>query len=480
LLLSDWPGNSITRVCADDFGSALTALKTLRTHYSIFNVASQVAGLHLKPSKCVIIVSCVELSDAIVLAIKNWLSEHVPGFLEFSVKPSGKYLGWWLGVDSVNMSYKDPVDKFVHRVEDVVGGKAPAATSICRYNQRGVTVLSYVAQFSLPPSELKPSLPSLDQWAIHKLLRIPFNSLPRNLAHSLTPFSIIEPTPLTAYCMAVHYRFAHSEAEYLRSLCNSIAEKFGNSVTLERYLKYGIPAGGLPTPSVLESLMNALNLCGPYRCVSNICQREPKHLWLSSYPNSAIPAGYSGLQSAAIDVFSYTEKVHCFSQVLAKKATVTLGLEFASSFQMRVSWFQDLERLLQVLPLYLRMCWLKAIAGAWCTSHRLQTQPRLPCIFGCDAKDEIRHYLACPILWQFPREFLDCPEVSVNVQERLCLVNPTGDKIRTLAFVHALYHACKNDPFCFLPDGQVRTSCIVQRRAAELSRNIKHMVMSGG
>ena len=158
-------------------------------------------------------------------------------------------------------------------------------------------------------------------------------------------------------------------------------------------------------------LMNALNLCGPYRCVRSICQREPKHLWLTNYPNSDIPAGFRGLQSAALEVLAFPERVQCFSQVLAKKAAVTLGLEIASSFQMRVNWYQDLEKLLQVLPLYLRMCWLKAIAGAWCTSHRLHSQPLLACIFGCDAKDEFRHYLACPILWQFPREFLDCPEV---------------------------------------------------------------------
>ena len=156
--LSDGPGHSITRVCADDFASALLQLRTLFLHSSIFNLARKVAGLHLKPSKCVLIISCMFLSDDLKYAIRNWLVENIPEFSEFAICSYGKYLGWWLGVDSVNISYKAPLVKFVHRGEEVVGGKAPATTSIVRYNQRCIPVLSYVAQFAPPPSYSEPKL----------------------------------------------------------------------------------------------------------------------------------------------------------------------------------------------------------------------------------------------------------------------------------------------------------------------------------
>ena len=135
------------------------------------------AWLHLEPSRCVIIVG---LGSLMLLCLPSRICLGArPCFSKLPIKKSGKYLGWWPGFDSANTSYQDPVDKFVNGVEDTVGGNSPPAISFCRHSRSGVSVLSYVAQFSLTPPSLKPSLPSLDQWAIHKILRIPFNLLPR-------------------------------------------------------------------------------------------------------------------------------------------------------------------------------------------------------------------------------------------------------------------------------------------------------------
>ena len=49
LRLSDGPSLSVTRVCADDFGSALRHLSILRVHASIFRLAAKTTGLRLKP-----------------------------------------------------------------------------------------------------------------------------------------------------------------------------------------------------------------------------------------------------------------------------------------------------------------------------------------------------------------------------------------------------------------------------------------------
>ena len=57
LWLSDGPKFSVTRICADDFGSALKFPKVLKRQASIFRLAASCAGLHLKPAKCFLIVS---------------------------------------------------------------------------------------------------------------------------------------------------------------------------------------------------------------------------------------------------------------------------------------------------------------------------------------------------------------------------------------------------------------------------------------
>ena len=98
-------------------------------------------------------------------------------------------------------------------------------------------------------------------------------------------------------------------------------------------------------------------------------------------------------------------------------------------------------------------------------------------IFGCaDAKDEFSHYLVCPILWQFAREFIIAEEPSLSIESRLCLVEPNIDKLRALAFVYSLYHACKNDPGCSSDDGSLLRPDIVQIRASELARAVRHLV----
>ena len=96
-----------------------------------------------------------------------------------------------------------------------------------------------------------------------------------------------------------------------------------------------------------------------------------------------------------------------------------------------------------------------------------------PC---CEARDEVKHYLECPILWQFARETLHLQEYSILIGERLCLINPSIPTLKLLAFCHTLYHACKNDKECVQSDGGIQQSLIVQNRASDISRFVRHLV----
>ena len=58
--------------------------------------------------------------------------------------------------------------------------------------------------------------------------------------------------------------------------------------------------------------------------------------------------------------------------------------------------------------------------------------------------DEICHCLQCPVLWNLATQKLG-PEDSSFIGERLCLRNPSVQKLRTLALVHFIYRACKFD-----------------------------------
>lgn len=472
--LSDGPGCSITRICADDFGSALASLRAIRVQASIFRLAKKVTGLHLKPSKCVIIVSCMPLSDFLVGRIRAWLHAHVPEFADFSIQSSGKYLGYILGVDSCKKSYVAPLKKFRDRILEVSSGNAPSTVAIVRYNQRAVTVLSYVAQFSHPPCA--KSVRELSHNAVHKILHMPPKCMSRQLSHTISLFSAVDPLPLWEYCLAILFRFASSERSALLELREAIHTLLGDHLTVDYVINGGIPRGGCNDSAILQNLLWALDFRGPYEDLGKLAHRSLSHSWLLDFPSSSLPPGIKSLQSGVL--FSFRSFFQCadLGHALTNKAVKTLGVEESCRIRVNAEWFLRVRPILDNCKYYLRMCWLKAICGAWCTTYRMHEEIKWPCIFGCtDSRDDIGHYLLCPILWQFASEHIGCIP-SVFLEARLCLVNPCIESVRALAFVHTLYHCCKNDLECKLHDGRICGPRIVQNRAAQFSRHVKHLI----
>ena len=124
----------------------------------------------------------------------------------------------------------------------------------------------------------------------------------------------------------------------------------------------------------------------------------------------------------------------------------------------------------------MKLCWLKTIIGGWTTTTRMHETVRWPCIFGSeDCKDELLHYLVCPFLWQFPREFLRYDEPSISIGSRLCFIAPTTSKLRALAFVHALYNHLMKNPKCSCTNGSIQTPRNILNQAQELSRLVVHL-----
>ena len=159
---------------------------------------------------------------------------------------------------------------------------------------------------------------------------------------------------------------------------------------------------------------------------------------------------------------------------LLKKLKVTLGDDLFGTLSFDPEWFTNLENILEQAPIFLRVCWLKATAGAWCTTVRMHSPCTWNCIFACsDAKDEFVHYLRCPILWYFAREALKIQEDSIFIGSRLCLVEPSIQKLKLLAFTHSLYHSLKNDPRCIGQDGHPVNANSMQLAATDICRSLR-------
>ena len=483
--LSDGPGLSVTRVCADDFGSALQSLYRLRCQASIFKLAEVVAGLFLKPAKCVIIVSCVELTDELEAAIRLWLSIKVPEFENFSIASSGKYLGYYLGVNSSLRSFQDPFEKLDQRVFEIVAGNAPVTSGIIRFNQRAVPVLSYVSQFAFPPDSF--DMVNKEMWCVHKLLRMPARCMSRKLGNSIDFCIEVNPISLSAFCFANMLRFAQSEREYLINLHDTLRSfqsdgpktdgtplwSINSPAKLNNLID--VPNGFISDTPILVSLLHAIHLTGPFRTFKNNCRIDPQRAWLLEYPTVIFPKKFKSFQSAALEALSVEFRVSSLPAELHKKVKITL-LPLAP-FDILIGWFTGLHHELMKQTPYIKICWLRSISGAWCTSTRLKSVQGRPCIFGCtDTRDEFTHYLQCPILWQLARSSLRISEPSIHFLFRICVSEPTSDKLKLLAFTHALYHVCVNDASCMHANGMPRSSQIVQQEASEACNYCLHLI----
>ena len=109
----------------------------------------------------------------------------------------------------------------------------------------------------------------------------------------------------------------------------------------------------------------------------------------------------------------------------------------------------QLKNVFESAPSFLKVCWLKAISGAWCLTVRMCVVSACSwqCIFGCtDAEDVPTHYIEWAGLSQFAREALRLQEDSIFLQSQVGIAEPSIRKLRRLAFAHYLYHSFKNEP----------------------------------
>jgi hypothetical protein len=341
-------------------------------------------------------------------SIRNWLAVKVPQFSNIVIAECGKFLGWHLGRHSAILSFAAPIKKFSKRVQEICVGRAPAASALVRYNQRAVPVLSYVAQFAVPPDSYRVS--SLAHRSVQTILRVPGNSFSQQLTNNIGFCSGISPLPINSYCASVRYRFAVSEASYLEQLRANIFAYIKDSAALSSF-GLVLPHGGIDTTCILQTLHDALALQGPLNSIREIANRLQEHQWLLSYPVTPMPSCYKGIQTAVLKILSIDESCAVLSSSLFDKCLITFPVDLCGIINKQLDWFPKLEELFKSINSFLRMCWLKAIGGAWTTTSRMHELRKWPCVFGCiDCQDEIRHYMQCPVLWQLAREALSISE----------------------------------------------------------------------
>jgi len=407
-----------------------------------------------------------------VQLLRKWLAPHAPAFNDFEVASSGKYLGWYLGRESVQRSFVAPLNKYNDRVQVIVEGAAPAALALRMYNQTAVTVISYVSQFFVPskPGQGGFNLCTREHNAIHRVLRMPPKCMSRALMHSSDFCTGVAPIKLIDYATSCMYRFASSEKVYLIQLAKDVRSFCGiHAAVQDSALE--VPCGLLDSKPILQNLLDALNFQGAH---ARLLLASRSHVEYRSIDIRNTPVLFDKqfkIQSVCMKALGHFSKLsqEPIQDLILSKTRISFGASAVGDFSLSQDWFVQLHNVLCSVKHYVRMCWLKTVAGAWTTTVRTHEHKNTDivawnCIFGCSGEpDQLDHYMCCPILWHIAGSVLPGEEYF-SLGYRIGFEKPTRMNIQRLAIAHGIYHQCKHDSVCIV-NCMPAAPLIVQSRA---------------
>ena len=116
----------------------------------IFQIMSEVAGLILQTTKCIIIPLVDPLSPKFKL-YRSWLSANIPAWGSFKIASCAEYLGFMVGPKAGSCQWDKVIFSASSQIAQLVSSGAPASIAVFNYNVRIVPKFSYKAQLVSPP-----------------------------------------------------------------------------------------------------------------------------------------------------------------------------------------------------------------------------------------------------------------------------------------------------------------------------------------
>ena len=341
----------------------------------------------------------------------------------------GKYLGAYLGINGCEKTYTACEEKYLSRCFDLSLNVASALLTIVRYNERTITVFSYVSQVLMHPDI--PRLKRLDHRGVHKSLKLPPNSMSQKLTHTFGEFCPMSPKPIHALCIAAHSRFAKVEEVAIRKIQGEALTVLGDNSSLAAFACSCIPSVRNGDKPLIESLLDSLYYRGIY--LQHSLQLHSALMTKGRSPKWS--------QAWFYNIYACQELSQDIQFELGSKILITFDDYILAQVSFPNDWYKVLSSVLKECKPFVCMCIFKTYIGAWTTSSRMHEPIIRKCLLGCnDCQDNISHYMQCSPLWQIACEALGVTD-PFNFNSRLCLESPTVGNAQLLALVFTLYHS---------------------------------------
>ena len=482
---------TMVRAYADD--TALTLRDFWReapTLARIFQDFEEISGLRLNAGKCVII----PLDGGTTEAFKEKLSARLPAWDGMVVAHTGKYLGFYVGPDKQDRSWKEPLGKFTQRSVMWDGHGLGLQYNALVYNTFSVSVLAYVGQLERLPKQAK----GIEEAALRKVAKGPGNWVtPDDLWRLREQYGGVRSFKCTSWvtkaaqlrvltydpaCQRPGYDECRIQLAKAMSCPERPATKskwahwFDNSffATLEGNCRDLEASIGTRRAMLLE-FNGAMKI---------VVQRATAALH-DEHHNAGRHNGNGTIRRSPVDRYKAQFQSMIYRKLLDHKApsptervrhnldrwklhdtmrnTLPPGTQVrhnTPAFNSRKSlhYMRVLQGL--VTPRVVSSVF-STIWNRWTTHRRMQKRGSVTdrCLLGClqPAEDSIEHYCRCPISTEFLRKHLNLPpEVFAGLHSfTLCNVNiRSTQQLTTIAiWIYTIYMATNSLRHRPLPDG---------------------------
>ncbi|CAK0849819.1 unnamed protein product, partial [Prorocentrum cordatum] len=394
--LGDPPEGCLT-ARAGDLGMLIRNAKTPPFTAESFEDIEFAFNLQLAIHKCALVPLWAEVTPNLINDTEALLAEMAPSWRGFRVDSSAKYLGTRIGPGiSEQGIWKDAAAKWRSRAAEMSRAGTAASLAARAYNVNVFPCLSYLAQFFF----IAPEIWRVEFTMPHRLPRLPLSAMRKADILSMgawcgppAPMGLL-PHSVGALLRAAAHT-ARDWAPTLRALHDTAAE----NPPLASVLKGSwSPPRWATKRSIVQNYGLVMDKRGALPHPRPVIDRAP-----APAPMPIIEAARSAMgdeeqvkrQAAAMRTIRdglYEERL---DQLIGRRLR-RWSLEMPAE-ELRGRWLELRAELRAARPAWM---WsrLRTITNGWITSGRMHVIAPRPCIMGYEARDDLSHYMARPVL----------------------------------------------------------------------------------
>lgn len=359
------PRDSLT-VFADDIAATMLQVVThLPALLRVFATLRLAAGLELNLTKTVV----VNYGPTPDFVLKRRLLAAT-GVAQLLVRQVGMYLGLPIGPKASPVFWDAAVTKYAHRCTLLRSSPAPLRQRVVAYRTHVASTSSYLAQFAHIPARAA----RLEAATLASVTSAPMHAITVQAMAAFTTLEApirFEPVAFMGRASALRMALRHPTLDDIKMDIEADANLDDALLQCRREAWLST----CPLSFALQSRTRALAL--------------PPELRDAGRPQARLVAHFVQSEADA-HIRDWTRRR---AGHLVERPVVDgeVGL-----ILLRLRWsFSE-------LPFFLAFAAARTLANGWCTSRRMSAEPR-GCLWGCAAVggDDLRHYLACPILARF-------------------------------------------------------------------------------